>query len=207
MGTSDVRQGSDAHDASAADTPQIGPGIRRLRRALDLTLADVAARAGVSAPFLSQVENGRSRPSMGSLQRIADALDTTAVQLLASADPPRPVDVVRGDSASVSEGGGGGGDAARMRPLVRGHQRLHAMEFTGDHDWGREYRHRNDEILYVADGSAEVEADGSTYRLDRGDTLYCAAELPHRWRPLEEGTRVLVVGIADGVRVTDETGR
>lgn len=197
MGTSD-----------ASDVPQIGPGIRRLRRALDLTLADVAARAGVSAPFLSQVENGRSRPGMGSLQRIADALDTTAVQLLASADPPRPVDVVRGDSASVGEpvGEGEGGGGARMRPLVRGHQRLHALEFTGAHDWGREYRHRNDEILYVADGSAEVEADGSTYRLDRGDTLYCAAELPHRWRPLEEGTRVLVVGIADGVRVTDERG-
>lgn len=205
MGTSDARHGSDARDAG---TPMIGPGIRRLRRALDLTLADVAARAGVSAPFLSQVENGRSRPSMKSLQRIADALDTTAVQLLASADPPRPVDVVRGDSASVSEGGGGGGGGeARMRPLVRGHQRLHALEFTGDHDWGREYRHRNDEILYVADGSAEVEADGSTYRLDRGDTLYCAAELPHRWRPLEEGTRVLVVGIADGVKVTEESGR
>ncbi|MEV0527375.1 XRE family transcriptional regulator [Streptomyces sp. NPDC050439] len=191
-------------EESAAGVPQVGPGIRRLRRALDLTLADVAARAGVSAPFLSQVENGRSRPSMGSLQRIADALDTTAVQLLASADPPKPVDVVRGDSASVGEGKGD--REARMRPLVRGHQRLHALEFTGDHDWGREYRHRNDEILYVADGSAEVEADGSVYRLDRGDTLYCAAELPHRWRPLEEGTRMLVVGIADGVRVTDERG-
>ncbi|MFG2653105.1 helix-turn-helix domain-containing protein [Streptomyces sp. NPDC048436] len=188
---------------SDADAPQVGPGIRRLRRALDLTLADVAERAGVSAPFLSQVENGRSRPSMGSLQRIADALDTTAVQLLASADPPRPVDVVRGGSASVGEGEGEG----RMRPLVRGHQRLHALEFTGDHGWGREYRHRNDEVLYVADGSAEVEADGSVYRLERGDTLYCAAELPHRWRPLEAGTRVLVVGIADGVRVTDEAGR
>ncbi|MFE0137728.1 helix-turn-helix domain-containing protein [Streptomyces sp. NPDC059037] len=185
-----------------AETPQVGPGIRRLRRALDLTLAEVAARAGVSAPFLSQVENGRSRPSMGSLQRIADALDTTAVQLLAAAQAPRPVDVVRGDSVAVSEGEGA--REARMRPLVRGHQRLHALEFTGDHGWGREFRHRNDEVLYVADGSAEVEAAGSVYRLERGDTLYCAAELPHRWRPLEEGTRVLVVGIADHVQVVDE---
>ncbi|GAA1944088.1 XRE family transcriptional regulator [Streptomyces durmitorensis] len=209
MGTTESSESSEAGEpsgASEAGTPRIGPGIRRLRRALDLTLADVAARAGVSAPFLSQVENGRSRPSMGSLQRIADALDTTAVQLLAAADPPRPVDVVRGGSASVREGEGEGAREARMRPLVRGHQRLHALEFTGDHDWGREYRHRNDEILYVADGSAEVEADGSVYRLERGDTLYCAAELPHRWRPLEEGTRVLVVGIADGVRVVDDRG-
>lgn len=189
---------------SEADTPLVGPGIRRRRRALELTLAEVARRAGLSTPFLSQIENGRSRPSMGSLQRIADALDTTAVQLLSTAEAPRPVDVVRGGSASVREAGTEGGGNGRMRPLVRGHQRLHALEFTGDHDWGREFRHRNDEILYVADGSAEVEADGNFYRLERGDTLYCAGGLVHRWRPIEPGTRVLVVGIADHVQATDE---
>ncbi|TRV78858.1 helix-turn-helix domain-containing protein [Streptomyces sp. 130] len=187
---------------SEADTLLVGPGIRRRRRALELTLAEVARRAGLSVPFLSQIENGRSRPSMGSLQRIADALDTTAVQLMATAQAPRPVDVVRGTSASVRESGADGD--GRMRPLVRGHQRLHALEFTGDHDWGREFRHRNDEILYVADGSAEVEADGDFYRLERGDTLYCAGGLVHRWRPIEPGTRVLVVGIADHVQVMDE---
>ncbi|MEU2246529.1 helix-turn-helix domain-containing protein [Streptomyces sp. NPDC019224] len=189
---------------SEADTPLVGPGIRRRRRALELTLAEVARRAGLSVPFLSQIENGRSRPSMGSLQRIADALDTTAVQLLSAAEAPRPVDVVRGTSASVREAGADGD--GRMRPLVRGHQRLHALEFSGDHDWGREFRHRNDEILYVADGSAEVEADGGFYRLERGDTLYCAGGLAHRWRPIEPGTRVLVVGIADHVQVMDEQG-
>lgn len=189
---------------SEADTPLVGPGIRRRRRALELTLAEVARRAGLSTPFLSQIENGHSRPSMGSLQRIADALDTTAVQLLSTAEAPRPVDVVRGSSASVRETGAEGGGNGRMRPLVRGHQRLHALEFTGDHDWGREFRHRNDEILYVADGSAEVEADGNFYRLERGDTLYCAGGLVHRWRPIEPGTRVLVVGIADHVQATDE---
>lgn len=112
--------------------------------------------------------------------------------------------MVRGTSASVREAGAEGGGDGLMRPLVRGHQRLHALEFTGDHDWGREFRHRNDEILYVADGGAEVEADGHFYRLERGDTLYCAGGLVHRWRPIEPGTRVLVVGIADHVQATDE---
>ncbi|MET9495967.1 helix-turn-helix domain-containing protein [Streptomyces sp. NPDC006552] len=166
----------------------VGPGIRRRRRALELTLADVARRAGVSVPFLSQVENGRSRPSMNSLQRIADALETTAVELLAAAEVPRPVDVVRSADHPATDGG--------VRPLVRGRQHLHALEFTGEHDWDREYRHAGDEILYVADGSAEVEAGGTRHLLERGDTLYCAAQMPHRWRPLEPGTRVLLVGVA-----------
>ncbi|MER5365780.1 MULTISPECIES: helix-turn-helix transcriptional regulator [unclassified Streptomyces] len=189
---------------SEADTPLVGPGIRRRRRALEMTLAEVAGRAGLSVPFLSQIENGRSRPSMGSLQRIADALGTSAVQLLSTAEAPRPVDVVRHSSAAVRETGAQGESDGRMRPLVRGHQRLHALEFTGAHDWGREFRHRNDEILYVADGSAEVEADGNFYRLEQGDTLYCAGGLVHRWRPIAPNTRVLVVGIADHVQATDE---
>ncbi len=49
---------------------------------------------------------------------------------------------------------------------------MHALEFTGEQDAGREFQHRNDELLYVADGAAEVEAEGRAYRLDRGDTLY-----------------------------------
>ncbi|MFE3150437.1 helix-turn-helix domain-containing protein [Streptomyces sp. NPDC059218] len=189
---------------SEADTPLVGPGIRRRRRALEMTLAEVAGRAGLSVPFLSQIENGRSRPSMGSLHRIADALGTSAVQLLSTAEAPRPVDVVRQSSAAVRETGSQGESDGRMRPLVRGHQRLHALEFTGAHDWGREFRHRNDEILYVADGSAEVEADGNFYRLEQGDTLYCAGGLVHRWRPIAPDTRVLVVGIADHVQATDD---
>ncbi|MGW8375722.1 helix-turn-helix domain-containing protein [Streptomyces sp. ODS28] len=190
------------------DAPAVGPGIRRRRRALELTLASVAARSGLSVPFLSQVENGRARPSMSSLQRIADALETTAVQLLAASAGPRPVDVVRADSAAVEERDGDasaeGPAEGRMRPLVRGRHQLHALEFTGAHDGQRVYRHPNDEVMYVADGAAEVEAGDSVYRLERGDTLYCAGGVEHRWRALEPGTRVLIVGIADHVLVADE---
>ncbi|MCX4725090.1 XRE family transcriptional regulator [Streptomyces sp. NBC_01020] len=178
-----------------AESPalRIGPGIRRRRRALDLTLAEVAALSGLSSPFLSQIENNRARPSMRSLQLIADALETTAVQLLSAADSPRRVDVVRADADP-------GLDAtARVRPLVRGHQQMHALEFTGDHDESREFEHRNDELMYVADGTAEVEAEGRTYQLGRGDTLFLTGGVRHRWRAREEGTRVLLVAVADHV--------
>ncbi|MFE6752810.1 hypothetical protein ACFVDQ_04335 [Streptomyces sp. NPDC057684] len=36
---------------------------------------------------------------------------------------------------------------------------------------------------------------------ERGGTLHCRAELPHRWRPSEPSTRVLVVGIAGHVQI------
>ena len=65
---------------------RVGAAVRRRRRALELTLAVVAARSGLSVPFLSQIENDRARPSTNSLEKVADALRTTAVELLA----PRP---------------------------------------------------------------------------------------------------------------------
>src|SRR5262245_57925144 len=74
---------------------RVGAAVRRRRRALELTLAVVAERSGLSVPFLSQIENDRARPSTSSLEKVADALRTTAVELLAAADPACSVDLVR----------------------------------------------------------------------------------------------------------------
>ncbi|MFC5803698.1 helix-turn-helix domain-containing protein [Streptomyces formicae] len=171
------------------ETLRVGSAVRRRRRALDLTLAAVAERSGLSVPFLSQIENERARPSMRSLQRVADALETTAAELLAAADNARVVDVVRADEAAVPV------TAVGVRRLVRGHHQLHAVEYTGEQDADREYQHRNDELMYVADGAVDVEAEGRAYRLEKGDTLYLSGGVRHRWRATRPGTRLLVVGV------------
>jgi transcriptional regulator with XRE-family HTH domain len=181
----------------AANTPRVGAAVRRRRRALDLTLAEVSGRSGLSSPFLSQIENDRARPSMRSLQRIADALGTTAVRLLAASDETRTVDVVRADDDS------GLAPETHVRPLVRGRHQLHALEFVGEHEADREFRHRNDELMYVADGAVEVEAEGRIHRLSRGDTLLLSGGVRHRWRSTEPGSRVLVVAIGDHVEVLE----
>ncbi|MEU4152018.1 helix-turn-helix domain-containing protein [Streptomyces sp. NPDC026659] len=180
---------------------RVGAAVRRRRRALELTLAVVSERSGLSVPFLSQVENDRARPSPTSLEKLADALRTTAVELLAAADPACSVDVVRAEH--VEEGD----FEPRTRPLVRGHHQLHASEFTGDHDAGREFRHRNDELMYVADGAVEIEAEGRAYRLGRGDTLYLTGGVRHRWRATVPDTRVVVVAVAEHIEAVKDRSR
>ncbi|MET8951771.1 MULTISPECIES: helix-turn-helix domain-containing protein [unclassified Streptomyces] len=180
---------------------RVGAAVRRRRRALELTLAVVARRSGLSVPFLSQVENERARPSRPSLERIADALGTTAVELLAAADPACSVDVLRAVDETVEPG------RALVRPLVRGHHQLHAMEFIGDHDEGREFQHRNDELMYVVEGAVEVEAEGRAHRLGRGDTLYLSGGVRHRWRATVPDTRVIVVAVSDHVEAVEDPAR
>ncbi|KAB1150621.1 helix-turn-helix transcriptional regulator [Streptomyces luteolifulvus] len=182
---------------------RVGAAVRRRRRALDLTLAVVAERSGLSVPFLSQIENERARPSRSSLEKVADALRTTAVELLAAADPACSVDVVRAEETEETEPT----FPPRVRSLVRGHHQMHASEFTGDHDAGREFQYRNDQLMYVADGAVEIEAEGRAYRLGRGDTLYLTGGVRHRWRATVADTRVVVVAVAEHIEAVRDRPR
>ncbi|WP_156721590.1 helix-turn-helix domain-containing protein [Streptomyces apocyni] len=180
------------------ESVRVGVAIRRRRRSLSLTLATVARRSGLSVPFLSQVENERARPSRTSLERVADALGTTAAQLLCAADAERTVDVVRAGPESEPA------DGPSTRHLVRGQHQLHAVEFVGDHDAGREFQHRNDELMYVSEGAVEVEAEGRAYRLARGDTLFLSGGVRHRWRSAVPDTRILLVAVAEHIKAEPE---
>ncbi|MEV1022517.1 XRE family transcriptional regulator [Streptomyces sp. NPDC050264] len=185
---------------------RVGAAVRRRRRTLELTLSAVAERSGLSVPFLSQVENERARPSRRSLEKVADALGTTAVELLAAADPARTVDLVRADDTSVEDVSAEDGGDFVVRTLVRGHHQMNAQEFVGDHDPGREFQLRNDVLMHVTEGAVEVEAEGRAYQLVRGDTLYLTGGVRHRWRATMAEARVLVVAVAEHIDAVDEPG-
>lgn len=53
---------------------EIGEFIRDLRRSASISLRELAKRAGVSNPYLSQIERGLRRPSAEVLSQIASAL-------------------------------------------------------------------------------------------------------------------------------------
>jgi len=53
---------------------EVGDRIRESRFRHSMTLKDVARRAGLSATHISEIERGKASPTIGALQRIADAL-------------------------------------------------------------------------------------------------------------------------------------
>lgn len=61
----------------------VGHELRRERSDRGERLSDVAGRAGVSVPYLSEVERGRKEPSSDVLAAIARALDLTLSALAA----------------------------------------------------------------------------------------------------------------------------
>jgi transcriptional regulator with XRE-family HTH domain len=63
----------------------LGDYIREQRTAAQISLRTLAAKAGVSNPYLSQVERGLRRPSAGVLAQIAQGLSISTETLLVKA--------------------------------------------------------------------------------------------------------------------------
>jgi transcriptional regulator with XRE-family HTH domain len=62
----------------AVERHQLGQRLRALRAASGRTVATVATEAGLSVPYVANLENGRGNPTVDALSRIAQALGTRA---------------------------------------------------------------------------------------------------------------------------------
>src|ERR1700749_2845818 len=93
--------------AAVEPLPAIGPRVKALREAMDLSLRDLALRSGVSAPMLSQVERGETSPTLQTAARIAAGLELRLSQLL-RLDEETTVSIVR---RGEGRRGGAGGHA------------------------------------------------------------------------------------------------
>jgi transcriptional regulator with XRE-family HTH domain len=175
---------------------RLGTAIRARRHLLGLTLVDVAAQAGLSHPFLSQLERGLARPSMRSLTSIASTLGTTAQALMAASALPvvpagEPVSIVRNPTEAIGPVDSPGGV---VRTLVRGERAMLPVEYTGaPRAFDEYYRHDGEEFVYVVHGRIEVDIEGELHVAGAGDSVYYAGGLRHRWRSLSDAEVRLVV--------------
>jgi transcriptional regulator with XRE-family HTH domain len=195
-----------ALDEPDAAQVSLGAEIRRRRKQHGLTLANLAGQAQISHPFLSQLERGYARPSMTTLERIARALDTTQVSLMLAATPaevrtsPAPVPegahLVRADEGATLPQEGDTAGYARL--LVRGNAAFYPQEqVLNRREYAEYFEHEQDEWVYVAQGEIEVDLDGSLVELRKGDSLYYAGGIPHRWRLIgPDVAQVIVVQAA-----------
>src|SRR3954471_9607707 len=97
----------------------VGPRVKALREAMDLSLRDLSERSGVSAPMLSQVERGETSPTLQTAARIAAGLELRLSQLL-RLDEESTVSIVRaGEGRRGSTGGHAYGGPRPPRPGLR----------------------------------------------------------------------------------------
>lgn len=85
-------------------TSDLGEFIRQQRQRADLSLRRLADRAGISNPYLSQIERGIRKPSAQILKQLSRALQISAETMYSRAglieeggSPPTVVEAVEAD--------------------------------------------------------------------------------------------------------------
>lgn len=166
--------------AAPADAPLLpGQRFRRLRLRRKLSLAQVARATGLSVGFLSSLERGQMRCSIGTLRRIARFYKTNIISLFETNGEAQPV--VRASERKVLETSRN----VRMELLAWGNTVMepHLFRVKPGGGSGESYAHEGEEFLHVLRGEFELWLHNhGHYRLKAGDSLYFESSTPHRWK-------------------------
>ncbi len=79
--------------AGAEAGSQVAAQVREIRRARHLSQRQLAARMQVPRTYISKIENGKAIPTLGSLERLAAALDVDVSRLVRDARSRREEEV------------------------------------------------------------------------------------------------------------------
>jgi XRE family transcriptional regulator, regulator of sulfur utilization len=183
----------------------IGARVRALRESAGLSLRDLAARSGVSAPMLSQVERGDTSPTLTVAARIAAGLDLRLSQLL-RLDEDGAVTVVR---VPQRRRGGNARRGHRFEVMTSGQpgQRAELSRHTlapggttGARDDPPMHEPGSRETALVERGSVVLVCDGRRYELREGDCVTFDADLPHHFENTTNAQAALLAVVAAGLR-------
>jgi transcriptional regulator with XRE-family HTH domain len=209
-------------DGPAEPIVGIGQQLREARLAMGMSVREMARRVDVSASFISQLELGKTMPSVGTLYSIASELGVSLDDLMRTTQPgaaehsapaaslARTVPAPRKFGARSLDGS----------PVQRAdcRQELHIGEaiwgrLTADHDPANDFlhvvykpggescppdqmiHHRGFEYGYIITGKLHVQVGFAHYDLDPGDSISFDSATPHRLsNPFDrESTSIWVV--------------
>jgi transcriptional regulator with XRE-family HTH domain len=162
----------------------IGNVIRELRLKDNLTIAEVAAQAGISRGMVSKIENGQVSTSLETLSKIAQALGVSLAHLF------RHYNMPSGGAQLVKNGAG-------MEVVRRGTKRGHTYHLLAYDPGPRKafepflitmddasevfptFEHPGTEFIYMLKGKIEYRHGQHTYVLEPGDSLTFRGDIPH----------------------------
>ncbi len=184
-GNDDLRTGSMAplEPPTRSIEAGIGAEVRKLRKSLDLTVAELGAAAGISSGMLSKIENGAISPSLATLVALANALNVPISHLFAETEERRDCSFVKARQ----------GVRIERRGTKSGHQydllghslageigvepylitlKKDAVPYTN-------FRHAGVEFLYMLSGKVRYRHADRVYLMEPGDALFFDAAARH----------------------------
>ena len=168
---------------SSSPTAEIDVGrrLREFRNERGLSIRALAEMSNLNFNTLSLIENGKTSPSVSTLQQLAQALQIPVAAFFATDQPPTKVvyqqtgQRPQADFAhGILEDLGAGLAVSGVKPL------LVTLE-TGAGSGPDPIVHTGLEFVYCLEGQLTYVIEEQTYCLEPGDSLFFEAHLPHRW--------------------------
>ena len=157
---------------------QLGRKIRDLRLRRGLTVQQLAEATGLSKGFVSQVENGRTSPSLATLQDLARSLETSVAYLVVEEDQV-PYVVRRAERPNMSVNGGGSRVEVMSAQPRRSLELLHAELPPGVSMSEKRQFHHGEEVVLCVEGRVSLTVGEHVVILDAGDSCHFDARVPH----------------------------
>jgi XRE family transcriptional regulator, regulator of sulfur utilization len=173
---------------AAALSNQLGKTVQRLRKAYNLSLADLSQQSGVAKSIISQIERNETNPTLATIWRLSHALDVSIERVLQAADDgPFLEKSSRGDTPMlISEDG-----KCRLAIIgwIKTVEWLQWYDFSADPGGVLEseaHQRGSVESLSVSEGELEIEVGGAIERAKAGETLRYRCDRPHAIRNVSQ---------------------
>ncbi len=177
------------------DLVQLGARIRAARKDRRITIRAVSEACGLSSGLISQIEQGRTSPSLRTLRLLAGMLDVPISAFFDQQIPQTRADsIVRKNERRLLKLSG-----SLMKELLSPStlQHLEVFEVTlqpGGSSGPAPYTHAGEKAGLILAGSLTLWLDGKAYVLEEGDLCQFMGSIPHRYDNTSNNvTRVLWV--------------
>ena len=179
----------------------VGEKIKALREQKGLLLKDIADRTGFSAALISQMENHLVSPSLGTLIKLAKALDVKVGDFFGESHED-PYTIVRKDeqktaSRFASKEGVKYGYSYGSLGFDLKNRHMEPFIITLEPatiKTSKTSTHEGEEFIYVLEGEMEVILGNHRDVLYPGDSIYYDSTIPHRVQCHQErNTKILAV--------------
>lgn len=166
----------------------IAPRLRGLRDALDLSVADLAEKTGVSEELIRTYEAGETEIPVGFLMKVAHCCHVDLTVLISGVEPHlRGYSLVRhGEGLSVErrkdydyKSLAYRFSGRKMEPFLITVPPKKSSEMTL-------VAHSGQEFIHVTEGRLELRLADEVLELEPGDSLYFDSQTPHALRGLDE---------------------
>lgn len=177
----------------------IGDKIRTKRTQKNITLEQLAQKAGVSKGLISQIENNRTVPSLPVLFNIIRSLDESLPSFfedMQDGNFKNHILLVRkGEERHFTKEPVKGFSYKRILTRSIASQATDVVLLELKKKAARRQMIRTDafECKYVLKGDVEYQIEKETIILHEGDTLFFDGRAPHRVRNLSDGDALILV--------------